>query len=803
MAWVTAAEKLPVWAEVQVDPPALSSGGESTSEEFSPGTAQQSVSDLFVVQPLPSQQSSSSEDRFLVIVVKSQVADNFQNLACSEVTLQLGVVQDPGSSPSESESMTLHVEVPGYDIRRDGHFRQVQVCASGRGVLLVAPKCCAGVVVPAFDDPNATAEVHLRATPLVPPDGIEIIKVLWHPLSDAHIAMLLSDSTWQLLNIAHRVAIVDPEVSIKVTFDGKCEHGEYCSDFSFGLSSALASPSSSRSDHVWLAVTVFFLSSTGKISYCSPILPSLSVFPTAMLEALRTSSDGAHDEVPGSRLDGYEWLSRTLLCTANRRSVPLPGAAPDTFRSVRHSLHLHGDSETYFRRWTPSEQYIAEAQTDCEEASRSPRSLGSPRDHVGKYCSVQIVSHFPVVVVARATTTGLVDFLILSGAISPEFERRDSCGNAKRVSLSCVVFEEADLEITPSKANVVRLSMAPSVESSSTAILLARSRALVAAIELPWIASLRAGAVEELPSTAITTLLEIKAADGPCEFVGWQLVSARNGCIGLGLQVQEGSSKGTGKMKSVNVHQLVEGVRKVKLSKEAPAIKNTKSSSPDVALAPEREDHLRFFSSMVIPSRLFGNASSDAPELPTASTIANKIAAVQEGQVAALSAKQEFLKKLAAQAPERMKKTMAEVEEVRKTGEDIRRRTEATNRHVKNIRERQSKLEEKYHALTETLRSQVEYHSLDRVAAQDLPRLWSQLHELRQSFELLRAAAAPQNPQEIASRNANWLSQVEHLQYTWTQSTTDSLREQVVEAEKLVASAAARLGHEGHLTIVN
>merc|ERR1712094_7701 len=109
-----------------------------------------------------------------------------------------------------------------------------------------------------------------------------------------------------------------------------------------------------------------------------------------------------------------------------------------------------------------------------------------------------------------------------------------------------------------------------------------------------------------------------------------------------------------------------------------------------------------------------------------------------------------------------------------------------TENKVSRILERQKKLEEQQKSLVSALSANLELQKLDGIAAEELPRLWSQLHELRQAFELLRAAAAPQNPQELAGLSADWFSKVEHLQRTWTDTTADSLREQARKAEALL-----------------
>lgn len=840
MQWGSAFEALPVHSEVQLDLAALRSTGENPSLEaltdvqsavggaaaigaslFSAplpkaaahsGTSPQpSLSNLLAVQPLPCEPATGNEAAasgaggdVAVFIVKAQVVDSDPNVVCSLVTLHVSLLHKAPSSGAAAakSSLTLQVEVVGYDVNKSGHFRQLLVCASGRGVLLVAPRCCAGVAVPAFDE--AVKEETVRAVPLVPPTGVDLVKVMWHPLSDAHIGVLLSDSTWQLLNIAHRVALLDPEVSIPVTF-GECEPNEQVADFTFGTPSGAGIESVGAHDTAWLAVAVLFLSNRGKISVCSPVLPSLAVFPTAALDALQAPTDARGGEVSTGMagLDAQEWLQHTLLCSANRRTVPLPGAPQGAYCSIRHPLHLHGDSEAYFRCWTPVEQVVAEARSEGEVAPLSPRGK------CNSYCSLQLVAHYPVAMIARATTSGLVEIVILSGAVAPKFNRRDGSRVAPGESLSCSVFEEIDLVQGPSKAPTVSLSTLPSSEGNGTT-LVARTRTLVAAIELPWLASLHTSTVESIPSATVMTLMEAKAADGPAEIVGWQVLPANGqSCLGLALRARDRSASATDAdtargvlPQSIDIASALKAAAKTKGSKEPPSSSSTTralgSSSGGSAVSPsalgaERDEYLRCLSTpLLLPSPLFGAAAADGADPPSASSVAKAVAAVQSGQLAALSAKQLVLKEITTQAPTRLAATTDEVANLRKSGSEIRKKAEKTESKVAQIRERQLKLEEQHKTLTGALTSQLELQTLDGTAAEELPRLWSQLHELRQAFELLRAAAAPQNPQELAGLSADWLCKVENLQRTWTDTTAESLRDQARDAEALAMGVSSR-----------
>merc|ERR1719188_2237902 len=107
---------------------------------------------------------------------------------------------------------------------------------------------------------------------------------------------------------------------------------------------------------------------------------------------------------------------------------------------VKHQLHLQGHSQVFSKFWMPAEQLLNEKSAEAN--GMSPRS---PKHQRGTYCSVQLVSPGPVLVVARGITTGLVDLLLASGALNPSF----ACLQRGPASLSCTVFEEVDLALSP------------------------------------------------------------------------------------------------------------------------------------------------------------------------------------------------------------------------------------------------------------------------------------------------------------------------------------------------------------------
>lgn len=492
----------------------------------------------------------------------------------------------------------------------------------------------------------------------------------------------------------------------------------------------------------------------------------------------------------------------------------MAAGAPGAFTTVRHHLHLHGQSEAFHRHWTPAEQVLDEDRAEAEV--HSPRS---PRHQRSKYCSVHLVTHSPVAVLARATATGLIEALVLSGALGPAFEPRGAARGLRGPALKSAVFEEIDLVAGPTKAPCLRLSGLPS--ASGGPVLLARSRVLVAAIELPWCAALAAGgtAAAELQAASVTTLLELKAAELPGEIVGWQLwrpsgADAGTGSLsGLALRVRDapgsgggaaasggkaaagaaaagrGVSAGTTACQVVDLRTVLEAAAKARAGKPAAA----KGESP----GDSREDYLRHLQAPVLlPKPLFGALSAGMPEAPTAAAVAKAVAAVQSGQVAHLGARQAVLKHLTVQLPKRAGAVRTELASLKREGAQLKDKAAECRRAAEEVQAKQSEIEAQHAQVVERLSAELRLRELDGVAVGELPRLWAQLHELRQAFELLRVAASPQH--EVSQHSPKQLDTLEKLQRTWTDTEASRLRAKAEEAEAavavLVASQAAASG---------
>jgi len=398
-----------------------------------------------------------------------------------------------------------------------------------------------------------------------------------------------------------------------------------------------------------------------------------------------------------------------------------------------------------------------------------------------------------------------VEALVLDGAIGPAFEARGGARGLKAAPLKGSVFEEIDLVSGPSKSPCLRLSAIPPASglASSGPILLARSRVLIAAIELPWCAALASGSAtsaDSLQAASVTTLLELKAAEGPGEIVGWQLVrpSGDAGTVaGLALRARDrptgrgaGSSKaqeavaslvGATTLQAVDVQTVLEASSKAHAGRPAASSKQK--------LGDGREDYLRHLqAAVVLPKPLFGAVGADSAEPPTVVAVAKAVADVQKGQLAHLAAKQAVLKHLTTQLPVRASNLRTELKDLRKEGERLQSKAEEAKRAAERVQTKEAEIEEQHASIVKALSAELQLRELDNVAAGELPRLWAQLHELRQAFELLRAAAAPGSP-EAGRHSPQRLNVLEKLQRTWTDSEATRLRERAEIVEALVAAA--------------
>merc|ERR1712151_1247978 len=104
---------------------------------------------------------------------------------------------------------------------------------------------------------------------------------------------------------------------------------------------------------------------------------------------------------------------------------------------------------------------------------------------------------------------------------------------------------------------------------------------------------------------------------------------------------------------------------------------------------------------------------------------------------------------LHTQVPKRVASVRAELVELGRSGDRLLKQTSDCEAKVQSIRERQKDLERQFKSVVDALAAELEMRELSGVAAEELPKLWSHLHELRQAFELMRAASLPTIPAEL------------------------------------------------------
>lgn len=804
---------LEVWREVTLSEGGRESGEGAEKDPVAPAPASR-LSELFAVHELP--QADTEARRTAVFTVVSQVIDSFGNMACSTVDLRVALLPGPaGPAPLRRH---LRIEVPGYDVERSGPFSQLVVGSGCRGLLLVAPRCCAAVALPDLSA-EATGDgdiLDVRAVPLVPPDEASFLKVLWHPLSDAHVGALLSDGSWQLLNLAYRASVADPEVHLKVTFGSAAEAEQRAVDFTFGAPGSGSAGGIAGADGglagageaAWLAMAVVFLSSSGRLSFISPVLPSTASLPALAIDALRTA-------VVAEEALTTEWLRRTALRGCAGAGAPgACGAAAAAARRVRHDLHLHGSGEAYHRRWRPVEQAMAE-EPRPDGGDSSPRSPRHQRSS-SSYCSVQLVVHSPVVVIARGTAAGVVDFLILDGSLGPRFVQRGADAIA---GPTCFVFEEVDLVLPPSLAPALALSAWPASSpggggAPGAAVVLVRSRSLLAAIELPWLGVLRQGsgdAVATLPPAIVTTLAEARPSDGRGESLGWQALPP----AGLLLRSKAAASvtadaaAGAGAaLQVIDVPAALQAAAKARARTGKPGQGGEAAAPGPSALPaygeasgastePRGEEFSRHLSAPVLlPAPLFGIGGT---EPVSAAAVARGVAAVQAGQVSDLQARRLVLEHLTNEVPKMVSAVTAELGGARRAAESLRDEAASLSSKVDGVQERQANLEKMFKAVLEALAAELQLRGLNEVASAELPKLWAGLHELRQAFELLRAAAVAPVVSDAGGLAPQRLSTLGELQRAWTDVQAGHLRERACAAEAAVAAAARRVAEQRRL----
>ena len=496
------------------------------------------------------------------------------------------------------------------------------------------------------------------------------VKASWHPLSDAHLGILSSDGTWCLVNLTCGASVSDPELYFKA-FESKQEEAV---DFVFSFGCLGKNPSP---EEAWLQLSVFFLSSFGRVSLRSPVLPSVAAMPQAMLHALAA--------------DPNEWLQESLLA----------GQAFDILDSsvcvARHRLHLHGKGP-----YVPAEQML-------EEAREGPQSPQSARHAQSPFCSMQLLTQSPLVLLVRATTSGLIQLVALEAAPGPAFLKK---------GVAASVLEEIDLMCSTTSLGMMCLSKDPFPS------FLAHSNSLVAVVDVNWA---RQDTGTLLPST-ITTLAEIRSQDAT-EFAGLQPLAGR----ALLLRVEQ-TPRSSMKL------QLLEYVRQGR-SAERERRERPSSSLKRLLLAP-------------LPQ--------EAREVSRETQHLARATSQLRAQLANILPRKDLLQHLADALPSRF--------EAVSDSESLGRRAQEAAGRCEAVRLRQEALRQRQERLAAALQAELELMALN-ASNHALVRLFARFYELRRAANLLKSGLQKNVSKEssgTACVRANatrscWASTADHL----------------------------------------
>lgn len=781
--------------------------------------------------------SSSSPSRYLVALAlrRQSASTSPSEKASSQATLTMHVAPEPSSTSAEGCAVCnieLRVEVFGYDVSKAGKFRQVLLSGGCNCAVLVSKRCLAFVALPAISDKMKTPDGIVKGVPLMNP-FLDYVKVLWHPQSDNHLGILQSDGQFQLINLAYRSAISSPEFNF---IGGE----ERVADFVFGAPgmSGLGrlgyldlwcNPAQqgfkrlvAASEAPWLSLSVIFISANGRITIRCPVLPSYSIQPSTALQSLNKEFLGAPGVSGMAALSEVrEWLGGTLLSRAARLEADVPRTQAKEYVAIYHNLHELGNEEAYRRRWHPDEQILIEEETSAKASAKNK----------GKYCSVALLAQAPVPVLARATTSGIVELLMASGAIGPKFRstvqnggddgRDPHAEDVQQEVLECTVLEEIDLANSTWQDHYLHLTIIPPRESGRGVLLLAQSSLTAIVIESAWVAALASGddqaLAEKFPPARIVTLYDQVACHG--HLLGLQPVILLPPLVGKSSSVSPGcalyclrSNYPSGSksdpaitIEALDLHRKLGGSRAGGASTASVAgaeagktsIGAKSGSATDDNKSRDLSDlHRRISGSTMLPQGpLFGQPGVDGAE-----GLITQMNMVLKGQLASLIARQESCDTISKYTAAQTTAVKAEMNELRRAGEDLRKEAQASCSKVQRLEERQGIIKQKFEALLANLNKELEGRMLEEAATEELPRLWSQLCELRQSYEMFRAGAAgPAMAGDPSLKSsAHHFKTVEELQRAWTCTYTDRLRAQADDAEKAVAKAVQAMHNEPH-----
>lgn len=757
--------------------------------------------------------------RYLVVMAlddETQILDSLPNQVNSRVTISVKFVSDPDVKNTEVITSAWCVDVPDYNVSTAGKFRQILVNSNCSGAVLVASQCFVVVSLPKFDE-NMENWITLQGQTYTCPKHIDLVKVLWHPQSDTHIGALLSDNTFSLFNVESRRGPLRPEAEFEVGLGTPRRPGEVVADFVFGAPGMpgcrrlgfldlWTNPSVqgfhklvSTAEAAWLAMAVIFVTTHGRLSFRSPVWPSSSILPSAAVEAIGRRNANVTGVCDLSHMaQVQEWLQSVVPSSG----PALPRAKRDEYVDMQHALHANGNTDAYRRRWQPAEQTFEEEVTPANSTTKNQ----------GRYCSLALLAHTPFPVLARATTTGIVELVIASGAIAPKFQssQRTNAG-ARNGTLECTVFEEISLATGHSDSSYLKLVPAPALDGGRGALLLAWTRSSIVAIESQWVTAFVSGdqhVVNSLPKAAITTLhdqcgspggvlglqlamLPARCA-GPPSVVSSTAASAADPCCCLFCwktqcppNAQGSSSDLKTTMKATSLYRVLSAnARQEGRAETAPAVKANKGRKQGGVI----EEHIRdLSSSMLLPSPLFGSGDGEMG----AEAFAKSLERVREGQLAGLIARQDALALLSARCSAKAGAVKGEMTEAHRSGVELRKDVEDQTERLKELRKRQEAIESKFEFLIAAFRGDLETRALEGVATDEIPKLWSHMHDLRHAFSTLCAAAVgPDLAEDAACKpGTTHLVTVADLQHAWACTSSARLRSQAADAEQAVAAA--------------
>ncbi|CAK8985165.1 unnamed protein product [Durusdinium trenchii] len=569
--------------------------------------------------------------------------------------------------------LLIDVKIEPSETAEPEPFQQLHISSGYRALALWSPARCAVV---SLDGALEQRQERLEAM-VFTPAGKSLVKVAWHPTSDAHLGILFSDGSWSLLNLA--MSIDEPELH----FVGD----EVFVDFTF-VSLGSKAVRSLGSEDAWLSLSVFFLAASGRVSFRGPVLPSTAVLSFKEYEALQAAL--VQDSSP---------LTVALAASLSA------SAAPDGEHEVvlvTHRHHLHGSGE-------PMSLSLQLPEHIIEEPSTTSTPCGGT-----SFSTLQVCSSSPLILLARATSSGLVELLALDTPVRPS-----AASSAPRVAAR--VLEEIDLSCSrsPSRtgtSDFIRLSK----HSLEDAHLFVHTRSLLAAIDVSSSCS------SSCSSSTVTTLAETRSDE--MDFVSWTVLESG---LGLLLRMERGTSSRRPVMKLLEVTPR----------DSAPDRRNASMHFSKQSAAPAQTRGPLDLLEQPIAS--FGATPPQTAEKPL--ELATRVAGLRGG-LASIACRQELLKHLVSKSfPARAEEIKQELDV---DTSELLRRSGAGKQRAKQLLERQKELVERQEALVKALRAAAESSSLESFKDTVVPKLYAQLYELRRAGQLLQSASHAGHPGE-------------------------------------------------------